>query len=497
MEMKPALGVDKYNYSTYTSIRMSYSLLDRGARALLHLLAFFHHSSICLESIRVASKYGYRGPEWDVVPREGQYRKHLTTLQKLLTPDGSWSDFNMDDLLNQAQSFSLISLNDASEHTSASIHPLTQSCILDTLSSEEFNLYFHMAALVLSTCSRDEEIPLFQYLTMHIAELESRKVDIHPTDMASFSYILYRGGQYEASLKRWEMVAEGSKKVNGEEHSSTLQALYRMADCLHFLDRSDEAEELSRSVTKTQERVLGLSDDRTINSYELLAEILTLKGKTKEAEDHLQKALVSNRNKYGEDHWRTFDIQSLLAANLFYQMRYTDGEQILKDILEPMKEALGEDDLITLYTLSTLSRGLMDHEKWDEAQTILDDLVEKRTRIYGSHHPFTLNSLYSSAICRSERGMFDEAKTIFSDILELQERSLGNDHADTIETRKALERIAGREELSKTTGSPNSTRLHMSLSPDFKPTSSFFQLEKSPVSLRSHGNGAPGQPARS
>jgi hypothetical protein len=32
----------------------------------------------------------------------------------------------------------------------------------------------------------------------------------------------------------WETVAEGSKKVNGEEGGSTLQAFYLMADCPLF-----------------------------------------------------------------------------------------------------------------------------------------------------------------------------------------------------------------------------------------------------------------------
>jgi hypothetical protein len=153
-----------------------------------------------------------------------------------------------------------------------------------------------------------------------------------------------------------------------------------------------------------------------------------------------------------------------------------------------MRRTLDEDDLITHYALSTLSRGLMDQGKWEEAQTILDNLSERRARIYGRKHPLTLNALYSSAICRSKRAIFDETKNILSDKLELQERSLGKSHADTIETRKALERTIEWEELSRTTGCSSPVPLHMPLSPGFKPISSFFQLEKCPVTLKRDGN---------
>jgi hypothetical protein len=101
MEMKPSAQLDEYSYSTYTSIHLSYSLLDESARKLFHLLAFFHPSSICVDIFQAAVQC--EDLHWEAVPREEQYDERLSVLRQILTPGGSWNDIYIDNLLHRLQ----------------------------------------------------------------------------------------------------------------------------------------------------------------------------------------------------------------------------------------------------------------------------------------------------------------------------------------------------------------------------------------------------------
>jgi hypothetical protein len=229
MTMQPPLQLDKYSYSTYTTIKLSYSLLDEHSRDLLHLLAFFHSSSIRLDILRTASKYKFKAsPEWGLLPRDNQYNNLLDALRRLLIPSDSWSDIYVDSLLHQLQLFSLISLSILNGQKHITMHPLVQSCILDTLSPEAYELHFHMAVLVLSSCSYSKEVAIFRHLSTHIAELESYKKDIHSNDIAAFTYIAIKTGKFQESMTKWEQLRDECGRVNGQEHKSTLHMSHRV-----------------------------------------------------------------------------------------------------------------------------------------------------------------------------------------------------------------------------------------------------------------------------
>jgi tetratricopeptide (TPR) repeat protein len=303
MTMQPPLQLDKYSYSTYTSIKLSYSLLDEQARDLLHLLAFFHPSSIRLDILQVASKHGFGLHQNDVLlPWDDQHNDAIDALRRLLIPDDSWSDFYIDLLLNQLQSFSLITMSHSGDHQTTTIHPLVQSCILDTLSPEVYGLYFFIVVLVLSSCSYEDEVPLFQHLSVHITELESRKMTIHTNHLSALAHICYRNGNYEEAMKRWEKAREECRPVNGGEHRSTVCMSYWIALCLNSMHRLEEAEELLRGVIKAQERILGEDKDDVLQSYQLLADILRDRGKAEEAEKILKRLLALSESKFGQEH---------------------------------------------------------------------------------------------------------------------------------------------------------------------------------------------------
>jgi tetratricopeptide (TPR) repeat protein len=450
MTMQPPLQLDKYSYSTYTSIKLSYSLLDEQARDLLHLLSFFHPSNIRLDILRVASKHGFElHKNEELLPWDHEHNSQSDTLQRLLMPDGSWSDVYIDSLLNQLQSSSLITLSHSNDRTSTTIHPLVQSCILDTLAQEVYTLYFSMAVIVLSSCSFTEELPLFQHLSVHIVELESRKMVIHPNHSSALAYMLYKNGNYEEAMKRREKVREECRRANGGEHRSTLRMSFWIAECLLFMQRLEAAEELIREVVKTQERVLGEDSDAVLDSYQALAEILKFQQQTEEAETILKRLLALSENKNGQRHRRTLRIQWSLAANLHLQKRYSEAEALSRSVLPMTKEVLGDDVDTTLATLNTLSAALMDQGKWAEAEDILRELITKTTLTRGKHHPHTLLFQFNFTLCLIQRESFDEAEKILEEVVKVQEKILGKDHPSTINSRTQLEYVIRQQTVPR------------------------------------------------
>jgi tetratricopeptide (TPR) repeat protein len=444
MAMQPPLQLDKYSYSTYTSIGLSYSLLDEYSRDFLHLIAFLHPSNIHLDILRIASKSGFDLDwVWNLSPRDDQFSGHMDALRQLLTPNGFWSDVYVDSLLNQLQSFSLISLSKWNGQTNITIHPLVQSCILDTLSPEAYSRHFHMAVLMLSCCCRPGAASLAQQLSTHISELEIRQVDIHLKDAACFAYIFMMSGNFEESMKKWARVRDRCEEVNGKKHRLTLQMSYLVAECLCRMREYEAAESMIRGIAKSQEMIFGELDGDTIDSHRLLANILSDQHKTEEAEKTLKHLLALSEARYGRENRRTLEIQSSLVGNLAAQGEHAEVVTFSRKVLPIMKAVLDEEDEdLTLYTMGIMSRALTQLGGWAEAEAIRSDMIARETIKYGRHHPNTLNSLFSFTFCLAQRAEWDEAEMIIQEVLEARRRLFGMNHHDVIDALAQCNYIA-------------------------------------------------------
>jgi tetratricopeptide (TPR) repeat protein len=316
-----------------------------------------------------------------------------------------------------------------------------------------YTLYLAMAVVVLSSCGYDVELPLFQHLSAHIVELESRKMAIHPNYSSVFAYIFLKNGDYEEAMKRREKVREECRQANGEEHISTLRMSYWIAVCLLNMQRLEEAEEVIRRVVKTQEKVLEEDSNDILDSYRILANILRSQQQTEEAEKILKRLLALSESKNGQRHWRTLGIQRSLAVNLYIQVRYSEAEALSRSVLPMMKEVFGEDDDTTLQTLNTLSIALIGQGKWAEAENIFSDLITKATLTRGKHHPDTLLFQYNLTLCLIQRESFDESQKILEEVVKVQEKLLGKDHPDTIDSRTKLEYVIRQHRVPRSTNS--------------------------------------------
>lgn len=448
MRAKPNLQLDAYGYSVYASVGLSYSLLETPAQSLLHLLAFFHPFSIPLEILRIAAKYEFLG-DWEWLSRDEHHIERLKRLRELLIPEGEWDDIYIEELLNNLQSSSLISLSSSNNLTSITIHPLIQSCTQDTLSPPDYSLYHLMAMHTLGSCSRYTELAILRHLTQHITEVESRNVEVHVNDRAAFGYSLFSTGFYKESMRTWQKTREECCEREGPKHQSSLRATYWMGRCLRLQNRCIEAEALLRDVVDTWREVFGEDDHDAINCYYELATLLTMQAKTVEAEKMLRQVIALRTKKYGEEHRGTLSTISTLSDNLSLQKRYSEAEKLLQIHLPIMKEKLGSKNDVTLFASNYLSVALNGQGKWKEAESILQEAVTGLKEVYGKEHPYTLVALHNLSVSIYKGGDLTEAQKIQQEVLQIRVKKHGNDHSFTTQTREALmETTQAMEQLS-------------------------------------------------
>jgi tetratricopeptide (TPR) repeat protein len=310
-----------------------------------------------------------------------------------------------------------------------------------------------MASLVLSSCGYQEEAPLFQHLSTHIMELDSRKMIIDLNHSSALASVVFVNGNDEEAMRRWEKVRDECRRVNGDEHASTLWVSYQIAFCLFTMERLEEAEELIRKVVEAQGRVLRGDDDDVLSAYKLLGDILRMQHKTEEGEKILKRLLALNENENGPEHRRTLGIQWSLATNLHDQKRYSEAEELSRSVLPIMKEVLGEEDDVTLQTLNMLSGALVEQRKWAEAEDILSELITKSTTTRGKHHPDTLVYQYNFTLCLVEKESFDEAEKMLREVVAAQEKIIGKEHPHTIYSRNRLEYVIQQRNVPRSTKS--------------------------------------------
>jgi eukaryotic-like serine/threonine-protein kinase len=132
-------------------------------------------------------------------------------------------------------------------------------------------------------------------------------------------------------------VLEAARRGPGPKHSTTLTAMYRLANVLGDEHRYADAETLERGATETMRTTLGESHPKTLAAMNHLAYILEHEGRNAEAEQ-LLRGVQTVFAKSQPNEWQRFNCQSLLGSSLAGQGRYQEAEPLLLDGYAAMAE---------------------------------------------------------------------------------------------------------------------------------------------------------------
>jgi DNA-binding ferritin-like protein len=190
-----------------------------------------------------------------------------------------------------------------------------------------------------------------------------------------------------------EQAVTGLRHSLGPEHSSTINAEWKLATCLTVLERPEGAEPLLAHVVAAKALALGEHDPETLAAMAWRASVAKQLGRVHDARD-LQEEVVAGYERRGDGE----SAQAMMAAlNLASTLTELDelaaSAVLLRHVLQVRSRTLGPDDPRTLDVLHVLASVLFESGHVSEARSVADDVVERRSRVLGLAAEETVQSL--------------------------------------------------------------------------------------------------------
>jgi serine/threonine protein kinase/Tfp pilus assembly protein PilF len=239
-------------------------------------------------------------------------------------------------------------------------------------------------------------------------------------------------GRTDLGLTHAEVALALRRRLLGEEHPDTLEAMTNLGHLLQTQGRHVDAERLYRDALERSRRVLGDDHPDTLRVLNSLSSLLQQEGKLAEAEPLRYEALERTQRVLGKDDEHTLTVRSNLATLLLEQNKIADAEPLLRDVLEQSRRVLGDDHPVTLKRLINLGGVYHKQGKFDEAAPLWREAMERSRRVLGDDHPDTLTAMNNMGMVLHGQRRLDEAESLYREVLQRSRRVMGDDHPETL-----------------------------------------------------------------
>ncbi len=265
--------------------------------------------------------------------------------------------------------------------------------------------------------------------------------DEHPDTLEAMNNLagtLGAQGDYAGARHLQEKVLEVRRRVLGGEHPHTLTSMNNLAGTLQLQGDWAVAGQLHEKVLEVSRRVLGEEDPHTLTSMGNLATALGAQGNHAGARDLQQQVVEGMARVLGEDHMDTLGAMNNLAATLDEQGDFKGARHLHERVLKGLTSALGEEHPGTLSSMGNLALTLMAQGHYTRARRLQEQVLEARTRMLGPEHPHTLSSMDNLAATLSAQGDNARARQLQEKVLVVAKRVLGEDHPSTLNSMNNL-----------------------------------------------------------
>ncbi|KAG8708250.1 hypothetical protein FRC09_001362 [Ceratobasidium sp. 395] len=198
-----------------------------------------------------------------------------------------------------------------------------------------------------------------------------------------------QGRWREAEMLLREVVEVG-KRVQASEHPSNLLRMGNLARAYWYQKRWEEAEVLLREVVEVRKRVSGNEHPDTLLNKGNLGITYQKQGRSGEAEVLLQEVVKAGKRVWCNEHPRTLDYMSWLVTIYLSQGRWTDAEVLGREVVEAGKRVRGTEHLGVLVDMGKLAESYQRQERWREAKELQREVVEVAKRVWGDRDLKTL-----------------------------------------------------------------------------------------------------------
>ncbi|KAJ6471957.1 hypothetical protein C8R45DRAFT_1078136 [Mycena sanguinolenta] len=435
LKKKSSQSHDDYAWAVYTTWEISFHKLSQPVTMFLQLCSFLHREDIFEEIFSRAAKWAFSSDTESSSVVTTKAREFLSYFRGIA---GEWDYLYFLTVTNEIKAYSLINFD--AKRKSFSIHPLVHSWSRTTLENPE--PYFRCTDDILGTCIKqiphqDRELASIR-LTSHIDSLMQGISKLNTNFNLEYGHIYPHAKRY-TEAEEFEVIAvERQKKLMGDEHWDTLNAMHSLSLTYTDLGRYEEAQKLQAVVVEKWRKLVGDDHLDTLHAMSNLASTYDNLGRSEEAEKLEVVVLEERKKKLGDDHLDTLHAMYNLAITYNSLGRYEEAEKLVIVVLEKRRKVLGDDHLDTLKARSNLAYTYASMGRFEEAEKLQVEVLEKTKKIIGADHLETLMVMAQLGYTYYSLGRFEQAEKLQVAVLEKRRKILGDDHLDILHAMNAL-----------------------------------------------------------
>ncbi|KAG8785073.1 hypothetical protein FRC15_002009 [Serendipita sp. 397] len=401
-----------YKHGVYAAFDTTLRVISPRALKFLSILSFFHYANFPRQLFAVAASYQFEYEPFDLLERSQEFQDSVRLLQGTLCPSGKWNEGDMDQLLEELQKYSLVTLVSVHRFVTLRFHPLLHSWAGDRLSETDRVAYRAAAARLLACGTNDKDGRLWVHLSPHVTEMIPIFTGLHLNEQAALASIIRHDEKNDLLVQIWEHVHQEVAKVYGERHLRTSNAALQLADAYGSQGDSQKMEEMERIIVEIRKAECGPESLEAMDAIINLARTLTsFTAKYEEGETLIKETLQIRRALQGPSHLHIADALFELGKVQVTLGRLEDAEAALKEAVEMRKELLGRSHFRTLEAMQALGECQGIQNKPD-APTIHREVLELRESTYGRNHHITLYSMSWLGRTFHDQGRYTDAERI-------------------------------------------------------------------------------------
>ena len=239
------------------------------------------------------------------------------------------------------------------------------------------------------------------------------------------------------------------KRIFGDEHIETAEAMNNLAEVYFHLNRFDEVISLRREASRIAHIALGPDDEKTQTIDNDLGIALVFLGRPAEAIPVYQ-SLVDRWRKLNPRYSELPSYLSNLGGAQIAFGRFLDAESVLRESVALGTELLGADNGSTLMNINLLSYALEGQERWTEAETKYLAVLADRRRVRGPTHHETQRTLAFMTRMYAKQEKWPDMARYLSELRLAQKPEL----AQTLVALTAESTVVFGEKYDPTTAAP-------------------------------------------
>ncbi|MBN2314433.1 MAG: serine/threonine protein kinase [Sedimentisphaerales bacterium] len=259
--------------------------------------------------------------------------------------------------------------------------------------------------------------------------------DEHSTTLNSMDRLAWLRWGQGRNKEAAELLEEGmaiSRRVLGDNHVITLSLTNTLGCVYGTLGHYEKAEKLYLEGIRTARGVLDEKTDLYLFMVGNLGGIYSAQGRYDEAERQYLETLRLREGFWDDENIWTLVYKNFLAGVYREQKQYEEAERLYLEILPIQRRVNGPEHWRTLRSVRGLAQVYTHIGEYEKAEKLFKEELRIQQSGQGTEQQDPLQCMNGLAELYTAQGRFDEAKSLLTNALEISRRTLADDHPLTL-----------------------------------------------------------------